>query len=58
MERDLQVIKKVIGCGFKSVLLLNLGRWGVRAVVHMSIIVLKHKMSAVALGVGNQSGLV
>lgn len=54
----MQVIKKVIGCGFKSVLLLNLDRWGIGAVVHMSIIVLKHKMSAVAMGFGKQGGLV
>lgn len=58
MKRNLQIIKKVTGCRFKSVLLLNLDHWGIGAVVHMSIIVLKHKMSAVAMGLGNQGGLV
>lgn len=58
MERNLQIIKKVTGCRFKSVLLLNLDYWGIGAVVHMSIIVLKQKTSAVAMGLGNQGGLV
>lgn len=58
MERNLQIIKKVTGCRFKSVLLLNSDYWGIGAVVHMSIIVLKQKTSAVAMGLGNQGGLV
>ena len=56
MERDLQVMKKVIWYRLKSGLLLNLDSSAAAAVLQVSTIILKYK--TLALGLGNQGGPV